>query len=152
MKGFGIATFAALGAGLGLGFAAPPAQAQAPVCGDLFEECRIADDTLAWNADEFAEFFPLDEDTCSAMAEGVFAQCKKAVKAGVNCWTDQFNSIPKNAKPACKTERSPASDCKVEFKYAAHNDVNITQATLGPEIVCCEGAALDFFDLCVGEI
>lgn len=150
MKGFGIAMFAVLGACLGLGFTASPARAQPPICGDLFVECQIADDVLAWNADEFEEFFPLDEDTCSSMAEGVFAQCEKAVKSGVKCWTEQFSAIPKNAKPACKAVRSPSSTCKVDFKFDAHHDVNVTQASGESEIGCCEDAALDFFDLCVG--
>ena len=133
MKRLGIVVFAALGACLGLGFTAPPAQAQTPspaICGDLFELCQIADDVLDWNVDEFEEFFPLDEDTCSSMAEGVLAQCERAVKSGVKCWSAQFNAIPKNAKPACKSDRSPSSNCNNEFKYDAKNGVNSTEATL----------------------
>jgi len=154
MKRFGIAVLAALGTCLGLGVTASPAQAQTPpaaICGDLFELCQLADDVLTSNADEFEEFFPLDEDTCSAMADGVFAQCDRAVKSGVKCWTDQFNSIPKNARPACKAVRSPGIHCNIDFKYDAKNGVNLTESRIEFEKGCCEDAALDFFDLCVGE-
>jgi hypothetical protein len=152
MKGFGIAGLAALGACLGVGLLASPARAQTPpvpICGDLFDECQIANDVFAWNADEFEEFFPLDEKTCADMASGVLAQCEAGVKAGVKCWSAQFNSIPKNARPACKSERSPASDCNIEFKYDAKTNVNYTKAIGEFEIGCCEERANDFFELCV---
>lgn len=152
MKGLGISKFAALAACLGLGLLAAPARAQTPpICGDLFENCQIADDVLDWNLDDFSEFFPQDEDTCSKMAEGVLAQCEKAVKSGVKCWIEQFNTIPKNARPVCRTERSPSSVCDVDHKYVAHNSVNDTQALVPFELACCEDAALDFFDACIGD-
>lgn len=154
MKRFSIAVLAALGICLGHGFTATPAQAQTPpvaICGDLFDECQIADDVLAWNQDEFEEFFPLDEKTCEDMASGVFAQCESGVKSGVKCWSAQFNYIPKNARPACKSERSPFSDCKIEFNFDAKNNVHFTRAIGEFEINCCEEAAIDFFNLCVGQ-
>src|SRR5262245_2394734 len=115
MKGFGIAGLAALGACLGLGLTASPAQAQTPsvaICGDLFVSCQIADDVFAENVDEFEEFFPLDQKTCEDMASGVFAQCESGVKSGVKCWSDQFKFIPKNARPACQQAGSFATNCK----------------------------------------
>jgi hypothetical protein len=155
MKGFGIALVATLGACLGVGFVASPAQAQTPspaICGDLFELCKIADDVYDMNVENFLEFFPLDEKTCSQMADSVQAQCEHGVKAGVKCWTAQFESIPKNARPACKSERSPTSDCNVEFKYNAKNNVNFARARGGFETGCCEDVASDFFDLCLGDV
>ena len=152
MKGFGIAGLAALAACLGLGLPASTARAQTPpvaVCGDLFDECQIADFVFEWNADTFDEFFPLDEKTCEGMASSELAQCEAAVKAGVKCWSAQFNSIPKNARPVCATERSPSPDCNIEFKFHAKNNVNFTKAMGEFEIGCCENRAIDFFNLCV---
>lgn len=153
MKGFGIAVFAALGACLGLGLGPSPAHAQTPspaICGDLFTMCQIANDVYDSNVGEFEEFFPLDEKTCSKMADGVQAQCENAVKAGVKCWTGQFNAIPKNARPACAQDQSPSSPCKIEFKADAKNGANFSKATGEFELGCCDDVASDFFDLCVG--
>lgn len=142
---------AALGALAALGLGAGAALAQPPICGDLFEQCQIADDVYAWNADEFEEFFPLDEKTCSQMAQGVFAQCERAVKDDTKCWIGQFNAIPKNMKAPCNHPQAPTNTCYAQAKYDAKNAVRDAETTGAFEISCCEDAAGDFFDLCVGE-
>lgn len=141
---------AALAALAALAFGAGAARAQPPICGDLFEQCQIADDVYSWNADEFEEFFPLDEKTCSQMAQGVFAQCERAVKEDTKCWVEQFNAIPKNMKAPCNYPQAPTNTCYVQAKFDAKNDVAATEGTGEFEISCCEEAAGAFFDLCIG--
>lgn len=147
MRRIVISMFVALGVCAALGFGAAPARAQ--ICGDLFEECEIAEEVLDLNLDQFGDFFTLDEDTCFKMADGVFKQCEKAVKSAVKCWSDQANAIPKNAKPACKTQGQFASICNTDFKEDAQEDVEGIESAGNFEIDCCADAAAEFYFTCL---
>ena len=140
-------TFAALAAFVAVAFGAAPAQAQ--ICGDLFDECDIADDVVDLNYEQFGGFFTLGEDTCAKMAESVFKQCEKAVKSAVKCWSDQANSISKTSKSACKTEGEFASDCNADYKADAKDDVADIESYGEFELGCCEDYAFDFFFTCL---
>jgi len=142
-------TLATLGAFVALAFGAAPAKAQ--ICGDLYDECEIADDVAEWNYEAFGGFFFLDEDTCEKMAISVFKQCEKAVKSAAKCWKDQVNSIPKTAKSACKTEGDFASDCNADYKEDAEDDVSDIPLYEEFEITCCEDRAEDFYFDCIGN-
>ena len=148
MQRIGIAMAAALGLFLGFGIASAPARAD--ICGDLFDdECQIADDVRDWNLDQFEGFFPLDSDTCESMALGVKKQCENAVKSAAKCWASQINSIPKNAKPACKTEGDLAKECNADFKEDATEDVDDIDFYVGIELDCCESRAQSFYTSCI---
>jgi hypothetical protein len=137
---------ATLGTFLALAFGAAPAKAQ--ICGDLSDECEIADEVVDWNYDEFGGFFFLDSDTCEKMAESVFTQCEKAVKSAAKCWKDQINSIPKTAKSACKTEGDSASECNASYKDDAKDEIADVPYYEEFEIGCCEDRAESFYLLC----
>jgi len=138
---------AGLGAFVALAFGAAPAQAQ--ICGDLSNECEIANEVAEWNYDEFGSFYYLDDDTCEKMAESVFKQCEKAVKSAAKCWTDQINSIPKTAKAACKTEGDSAGECNASYKDDAKDEIADVPYYEEFEIGCCEDRAADFYFYCI---
>lgn len=135
-----LSTFAALCVG-----AAP---ARADVCGDIFDECELADDVLAWNIGEFAGYFTLDIATCQKMTDGVLAQCQAAVNAAAKCWKGQLGSIPKTAKPACKTEGAGASECDANFKSVYLDESEGVDVYAERETGCCEDRAADFYESC----
>jgi hypothetical protein len=146
MKRSLLSTFAALSAFAALCFGAAPARAD--VCGDLFDECELADGVVAWNVSELAAYFPLDIATCQKITDGVLAQCQAAVKAAAKCWQGQFDSVPKTAKPACKTEGTGASECNASFKSVYADESEELDVFVGIELDCCEDRAADFFEVC----
>jgi hypothetical protein len=146
MQRIGIAMAAVWGLFLGFGIASAPARAD--ICGDLYDECDIAIDVLSWNLDQFEGFFPLDDDTCDSMATSVLKQCESAVKSAAKCWASQIKFIPKNAKPACKTEGDFANECKADFKEDATEDVDEIDFYVESELDCCEIRASAFYTNC----
>jgi len=142
-------TFAVLGAVIALAFGAAPAQAQYEICGALFDECEIAEDVLDWNLDEFEDFFPLDQDTCTALAMSALKQCQAAVKGAVKCWSSQMNYIPKNAKPVCKTEGDFAKPCSAGFKDNAAGLIDSLDVYEESELECCGFGALELASQCM---
>lgn len=146
MQRIGIAIAAVWGMFLGFGITAAPAGAD--ICGDLFDECEIADGVLGWNLDQFEEYDMLDAATCQKMADSILAQCQAAVNAAAKCWKGQVGSVPKTAKPACKTEGEGASECNASFKSGAASESEEIDAFAAQEIDCCEDRAVEFFDSC----
>jgi len=147
MKKIGLAVLAALGAFAAFSITAAPAQAD--ICGDLWDECDIADNVLSWNLDQFEDFWPLDADTCAKMGDGVLKQCETAVKDAAKCWKKQISSIPKTAKSACKTEGDLAGECNADYKGDASDDLEELDYYEGAELECCVTAAVDFYANCV---
>lgn len=146
MKRSLLSTIAALSAFAVLFSGAAPARAD--VCGDIFDECELADLVLEWNLDEFVIYFPLSSATCQNVAGRVLAQCQAAVKAAAKCWKGQYGSVPKTAKPACKTQGSGASSCDTAFKdeYSVASDEVDEFASF--ELSCCEDRAEEFYETC----
>jgi hypothetical protein len=145
MRTIGTSLLAALGALLGLAFAAPAAQAQ--ICGDI-GECDISDDVYDDNIQEFCGFFPLDEDSCGKMAQRILQQCETAVKNALKCWNAYTNGFPKTAKTPCKEAAKNPSDCNEDFKDQANGWEDDNQADAEYELDCCLDMAEDFFDDC----
>ena len=135
--------------GVILGFAISSAPARAEVCGDLYDECHIADQVLGWNLDQFEQFDPMDEATCMTATLSVLKQCESAVKGAAKCWASQINAIPKNAKAACKTEGDLAKQCNADFKEEATEDVDELDEFVELELDCCEDRSHAFFVSCV---
>ena len=104
---------------------------------------------VGWNLDAVANHVPLPSDVCQKSADGVLKQCQAAVKAASKCWTNQYGSVPKTAKPACKTEGSAASECNAYFKdrYASASDE--LDAYVSFELDCCEDRVADYYGTCV---
>lgn len=142
-----LSTTAALCAFAVLALGAGPARAD--VCGDLFDECELADAVVGWNLDEIEAHLPLPSGVCQKAADGVFKQCQAAVKVAAKCWKGQYGAVPKTAKPACKTEGSAASECNAFFKdrYSSESDAVDDYASF--ELACCEDRVEEFYETCV---
>lgn len=141
-----LSMFAALCALAAVGFGAAPARAD--ICGDIFDECALADGVFAWNLDQFKNYSRLDNATCQKMTESILAQCEAAVNAAAKCWKGQAGSIPKTAKPACKAEGEGASGCNASFKDTAASESEEVDLFAAQEIDCCEDLADEFLDSC----
>jgi hypothetical protein len=141
-----LTTFAALSTLAAVCLGATPARAD--ICGDIFDECELADGVFAWNFDQFEEYNSLDTATCQKMTDSVLAQCQAAVKAAAKCWNGQLAAVPKTAKPACKTEGAGASECNQGFKNAAAEENEEVAFFAARELECCAERALEFFEDC----
>jgi hypothetical protein len=136
---------AALAGGLLLG---PTTPAAAGICGDLADQCAIAEENLENSILNFANVFPLSEAACSKMQKGFFQHCVDAVEGAVDCVTGISDSLLKLGKIACKDSGgNPA--CSENFKIEHRQNVEGAEGAGEFEILCCAGASLDFLEICL---
>jgi len=142
-----LSSFVALGAFAALALGAGPARAD--VCGDVYDECELADAVVGWNLDAVESHLPLPSGVCQKSADGVLKQCQAAVKAAAKCWKGQYGAVPKTAKPACKTEGSAASECNASFEERYSSETDELDDYVSFELDCCEDRVDEYYETCV---